>query len=140
MVARLLPAYAAFAVLKHLLPLRALARLAWHEPQGTWSESARERLVACAVRAADVSALPDRDCLQRSLLLYRVLSRAGAEPALSVGFEKTPTGLRGHAWVVVSGRVVGESDTHISRFEPVMRFGRRGAIETDTTTRAFRHV
>jgi Transglutaminase-like superfamily len=72
--------------------------------------------------------LLDRDCLQRSLLLYRVLSRAGADPTLVVGFQRLDSRIMGHTWVLIDGHAVIESDADLIRFSPALRFGPRGAL------------
>jgi len=72
--------------------------------------------------------LRDRDCLQRSLLLYRVLSRASADPTLIVGFHRTNDRILGHAWVVVDGESIIEPEADLSRFSVTLRFGSRGAL------------
>jgi hypothetical protein len=80
------------------------------------------------LRLSQLAGLPDRDCLQRSLLLYRVLSRAGAEPTLVVGFNRINDQMLGHAWVVVDGHSVIEADTDLLRFTPTFSFGSRGTL------------
>ena len=45
-------------------------------------------------------------CLVRSLVAYRYLARAGVQPELHVGFERSVGGLRGNAWVMVNGAPV----------------------------------
>ena len=49
----------------------------------------RSQLLGRAIKTSRLIGVPDRDCLQRSLLLYRVLSRAGANPRLVVGVRRT---------------------------------------------------
>lgn len=124
---RLLPAYMLLGFLKHLIPLRWLARWAWCPPGGPRDREAEPRLAASVLRLSQLAGLPDRDCLQRSLLLYRVLSRAGAEPKLIVGFDRINGRIIGHAWVVVDGHAVIESETDLVRFSPAFSFGSRGA-------------
>jgi hypothetical protein len=74
-----------------------------------------------------LAGLRDRDCLQRSLLLYRVLSRAGADPTLMVGFLRRNGRIRGHAWVTVDGNPVIEPGPNVVHFSPALGFGPRGA-------------
>lgn len=80
----------------------------------------REASVAAADRPARVAAI-DRlareggrlvipsNCLERSLLLYRLLSEAGAEPSLVVGVRRT-TGVEAHAWIERGGAEQAATD------------------------------
>ena len=125
-VARLAAGLCALAVLKHLLPLRILARWMWHRPvagrrAGSWRQAA-SRLE----RARKLVALPDGDCLQRSLLLYRELSRSGLDPTLMVGFRTGPNGLEGHAWVVVADGSRIDTEPDPERFTVALGFGPEG--------------
>ena len=76
-MARLLPAYVAAGALKHLLPLPVLVRWAWRPAARPRDRREQMRLVACIVKVSKTLGAADRDCLQRSLLLYRELSRSG---------------------------------------------------------------
>jgi hypothetical protein len=69
---------------------------------------------------------PERDCLPRSLLLYRELSRAGADPSLVVGLRQADGAVEGHCWVETEGRPVAEPCDE--RFAPLWTFGHAGAI------------
>jgi hypothetical protein len=86
------------------------------------------RLTAGVLRLSRLVGLPDRDCLQRSLLLYRVLSRAGADPKLVVGFNRMDNRILGHAWVIVDGHAINEHETDLLRFTPALSFGAQGAL------------
>src|SRR5262249_31997015 len=85
-------------------------------------------LTASVLRLSQLTGLPDRDCLQRSLLLYRVLSRAGAEPTLVVGFDRIDGRILGHARVTTDGHAVIEREADLLRFSPTFSFGTRGAL------------
>jgi hypothetical protein len=124
---RLLPAYLVLGVLKHVVPLRWLACWTWYPPSGPRDCEAERRLAATVFRLSQLIALGDRDCLQRSLLLYRVLSRAGAHPTLVVGFQRSNGQILGHAWVTVDGRPVLEPEVNLARFAPALSFGFEGA-------------
>src|SRR5262249_24672707 len=67
-IACLFPAYVAFGMLKHLVPLRSLARWAWHHPTGERDREAERRLIAGVLRLSQVVGKGDHDCFQRSLL------------------------------------------------------------------------
>jgi hypothetical protein len=90
---------------------------------------AEQYLVASVQRLSELIGLPDRDCLQRSLLLYRLLSRSGAAPKLMIGFRQTEGKVLGHAWVTVDGQPIME-DVTLLPFSPAFGFGQRGAFLT----------
>lgn len=116
-------------LLKHLVPLKwLLARWAWRPPAGQRNREAERRLAGNVLRLRQLIGLPDRDCLQRSLLLYRVLSRAGANPKLVVGFHRLNGQITGHAWVLVDGHPVLESKDALRQFSSAMAFGAAGEI------------
>lgn len=123
-----LPAYILFGILKHIVPLTQLARWAWCAPAGPRDRETERRLAASVMRLSQLTGLPDRDCLQRSLLLYRVLSRAGADPKLVVGFQRVNRQVLGHAWVTVDGRPVFEAEADLLRFVPALAFGMQGTL------------
>jgi hypothetical protein len=125
-LARLLPAYASFALMKHVVPLETLARRAWREPDDRRDRAAEAHATSRVVRLAHLLRAADRDCLHRSLLLYRELSGAGADPALVLGFRREGAALRGHAWIVVDGRPIAESAESLAAFAPAMTFGAHG--------------
>ena len=125
--ARLVPAYVLLGVLKHVVPLRWLARWAWCPPDRPRDRETERRLAASVFRLSRLTGLLDRDCLQRSFLLYRMLSRAGADPTIVVGFQRMNGRILGHAWVVVDGHPVIEPEVNLLRFSPTLAFGFQGA-------------
>jgi hypothetical protein len=127
-VGRILPAYVIFAVMKHLLPLRWLVRLAWQHPVGPRDREVERRAAANVWRLSQLAGLSDHDCLQRSLVLYRLLSRAAADPRLVVGLRRSDGCVEGHVWVIVDGHAVSEPDPGLLHFWPVLVFGWRGKI------------
>jgi len=110
------------------MPLRWVARWAWRRSNGPRDRAAERRLAASVSRLSHLAGLPDRDCLQRSLLLYRVLSRAGADPRLVVGFQRVNDRVLGHAWVLVDGHTLIEPEAELLKFIPTFTFGARGAL------------
>lgn len=118
--------YLAFGILKHLVPLPWLVRWAWHERAVTRDRDAEQRAVTDVLRLRNWLGT-DRDCLQSSLLLYRELSRLGANPTLELGFRRRADHLEGHAWVTVDDRTVLRESLDQS-FAPAFRFGRGGAV------------
>lgn len=124
---RMLPWAYALPVLKKLLPLPALARLAWARRRAR-RPVALETVLTAALRLRPVRSR--QNCLERSLLLYRYLSWAGAEPTLATGLRSDGERLHGHAWVSVAGAPVGDSAEEVSTYTPVVAFGPRGAPES----------
>jgi hypothetical protein len=129
LLARLTVAYWTLSAAKRLVSLPVLARLAWREPRPGTRDARRERvLIGLALRAARLAGRLDRDCLPRSLLLYRGLSSIGANPQLVVGVRSADGQVSGHAWVVVDGRVAAESEEALAAFTPVCAFGPGGRV------------
>lgn len=126
-VGRLLPAYVALGALKHVVPVHTLARWVWRHPTHVADHRAIDTAVARVWRTRRLVGLGDRDCLQRSLLLYRELSGLGADPTLMIGFRQSANTVQGHAWVIARQEVVAEP-TEIAEFVPTFSFGRRGAL------------
>lgn len=124
----LLPFYVAFGVLKRLVTLQRLARWAWRSGATPADEAAGRRAVQAVTRISHRLGSRDRDCLQRSLVLYRALSAAGVGPRLVLGFRRDGETVRGHAWVEVGvgGRSVLPED--VSGYEEAMSFGAGGAL------------
>lgn len=123
---RLGSVYLAIGVLKYIVPLPVLVRWTWREPRGDRNPDAERQVIGRAIWVRRLLGDADRDCLQRSLLLYRELSRAGADPTLMVGFAKAGGRVRGHAWVVANGTAVAETPPEAANFVPALSFGRRG--------------
>jgi len=124
----IVPAYVLLGLLKHLVPLRWLVKWTWCEKAGPRDRLAERRLAANVLRLSKLLRIADRDCLQRSLRLYRLLSAAGADPELVVGFCEQDGKIIGHAWVLVDDMSIVEPASDLVRFSPVLRFGARGAL------------
>jgi hypothetical protein len=116
----------ALGAAKRVVPLPTLARVLWQDAEGPRNQRREALDVAAVLTATRWIGTRGRDCLQRSLLLYRLLSRSGADPCLIIGFRSQPSGIEGHAWVEVDGRVVGESDAALAQFTPCVGFGPHG--------------
>lgn len=126
-IARLLPIYVLVLVLERVRPLGDLAAWARGTTMATERDRTEEtRRVACVIRLCRWFGAIDRKCVPRSVLLYRELSRLGADPTLKIGFRRGESGLEGHAWVVVDGRAVAEADPAETGFEVTGSFGRNG--------------
>jgi hypothetical protein len=126
-VSRLFPTYVAFALLKRLVTVQTLARWAWQAPRGASSPDQVRQAVARVWRTQGLANLGDRDCLQRSLLLYRELSRLGADPTLMIGFRQAAQQTHGHAWVVARD-ALGLEPPDVTQFMPAFGFGRHGEL------------
>jgi hypothetical protein len=136
-LARLLAPYLVFAALKRLVSLPRLARWAWRCPVPHRDRSTEEAVGRVVVRLRNRFGWDRGDCLQGSLAMYRVLSRAGANPTLVVGVRRSTSGepdragsprrVTGHAWIEVDGEAVGEQPPETRGFARMASFGRAGA-------------
>jgi len=114
-------------LLKRVLPLRTLVQL-------TWVGGTRGRASAREQQIVRLSALLPRfrfphfraNCLERSLLAYRFLAEANANPTLVIAVRRAEAEVVGHAWVAVDGRPVHESEAAVRDFVPLVEFGSRG--------------
>ena len=125
---------AALPLLKRVVPLLKLAPLAWAEGAGA-RNTRREREI---VRLS--GALPrlrlargGANCLERSLLAYRFLAQANADPRLVVGVRREGGSMVGHAWVTVDGRPVHDTEATVRQFVPLVEFGPEGLPLGDRT-------
>ena len=128
-VLRLLPWALALPALKYVVPLPRLARLMWARPVSARRDRECERRVAALVRGLSGTLTRDENCLERSLLAYRFLSRLGADPRLVAGVRRDTNELIGHVWVTVDGEPVGEPPGTIADFARVVVFGPSGITE-----------
>jgi hypothetical protein len=113
----------ALPLLKRTLPLPRLVRLMWLPPRISERDLAREqRAIRIATRLSRASG---GNCLERSLVLYRYLSRVHADPRLVVGMAK-PDVYIGHVWVTVDGQPLLETPEMLLGYEEVMTFGDHG--------------
>lgn len=115
--------YLALAALKHVVPVRTLARWMWADPPPAPLPDDARVAAQRVVRIRRVFGR-DADCLESSLLFFHELSRAGADPVLCVGFDRRGLSKPGHSWVEVDGKRVGEAGT--DEFVPVATFGHGG--------------
>ena len=112
-------------LLKHVVPLDILVRLARvpavaTERRSPDYECALERYLASTGR------FPMRapgNCLERSLGAYRLLCAVNANPTLVVGVKRSPThGVQGHVWVMVDGRALAERPESVSTYTKIVSF------------------
>ena len=125
--ARFLPSYIGLAIAKRFVPMETLCSRQWRSTR-VRSQDRERRVVADIVRLSQRLGFADRDCLQRSLLIYREVSRSGSDPTLVVGVCREEGRVLGHAWVMVNNAPVADDSDHVARFEPLFSFGRNGAL------------
>jgi Transglutaminase-like superfamily len=122
LLARILGWSLVLPIAKHALPLPRLLRLM--RPRKRTTQRDRKREVAIVSLAAWVfKTRPPRardNCLERGLVVYRYLSRAGAGPELVIGAAKGVQGVHGHVWVTIDGRAVHDSPATLAGFEPIL--------------------
>jgi hypothetical protein len=113
-------------LLKWVVPLPRLARLMWSASAQRKRDPAREEQIATLAEAISGRRGGRRldNCLERSLVAYRFLSQAGAEPRLVVGVSRDEP-VRGHVWVMLDGQPLRDS---VDEFEEVTAFGTEGAL------------
>lgn len=126
-IARLALLYAAFLLLRRVVALERLTRWAWVAPTAPRDHAAERRLAAQVSRLSRL-VHARADCMPRSLVLYRELSRRSADPQLVVGFARRRESLVGHAWVVVDGVPVDETHELLASLTGVCTFGARGRL------------
>ena len=113
--------------LKHALPLPTLVRLAWAKPRGV-SRPGREREIAQLAwwtSRVQPRRFPD-NCLERSLVTYRFLARAGARPRLVTGVGRLGGEIVGHVWVTVEDEPVHDSAESLRPYGMLVEFGEGG--------------
>jgi hypothetical protein len=119
---------AALPVLKWALPLPRLVRLMARPRARAERAPERERRIASLAHGLSgprgVATLDN--CLERSLVIYRYLGRAGARPELVVGVGKDESAVTGHVWVLLEGETLFETPASLSEFSPIVSFDADG--------------
>lgn len=120
-------------VLKSALPLQRLVRLMAREGRATARDTDTEHTIITLSRVVHRAVgLGRRDnCLERSLIAFRYLSAANADPLLVVGACAGATEIEGHVWLTVDGDPVHETRERVDRYARVTEFhadGRVGAV------------
>jgi hypothetical protein len=131
LAARMLAWRAILPVLKYFVPLRQLVDLMNVRPHDWARRPDREqRIVTLAERVFDYGRSSE-DCLELSLVTYRYLAAAGADPRLVIAI-RTDGGLaRGHAWVTVDGVPVHDSPSLLDDFASLVTFESGGPVQSD---------
>jgi len=114
-------------LLKHVLPLPALARLAWTRPRGQRRKVGEPEIAQLAWWTSRVQPrrFPD-NCLERSLVTYRFLARAGARPRLVTGVGRPEGDIVGHVWVTVEDKPVHDAAESLRAYGTLVEFGEGG--------------
>ena len=125
----LLRAFVSLAVAQALLRVAGYQRLVrWARRRGPGQYQGADALgYACELAhwiavASRHHVVPAR-CLQRSLVLYHWLWRAGLPADLRLGVRRECGALQAHAWVEYRGQVVNDQATAVARFVPLTGSG-----------------
>lgn len=121
---RMLPWAVAVPVLKRRRPIRELVALLDARRERPW-DPAREAVVRQAswwASRVQLRRFPD-NCLERSLVAYRYLGLAGADPRMVLGIGGTRQEVTGHAWVTLDGRAVHDPPEAIERYRQIVEIG-----------------
>jgi hypothetical protein len=111
--------------LKRMIPLRRLVALLAGTGRGR-AEASWPRIVRWSAALTKLRPRSRSNCLDRSLLAYRFLTRAGAEPHLVLAVTQAAEGVAGHAWVTVSGEPIHEPAASVTRFTQILEFDSHG--------------
>ncbi len=129
LAARIMAWACALPLLKQVIPLRTLVRVVRRPSGDVARDATREAQVLTFARwACRITRWSSGgNCLERGLIGYRYLGALNADPTLVVGMGRADGGeIRGHAWIVIDGRPVGESQTLASQYVPMIAFGADG--------------
>lgn len=126
--------WAAFVRLaKYAMPLTTLVQIVTPASQpGTRDPHREQRIARFADWASRIVRPTTRgNCLERSLVAYRYLVRAHADPRLVIGFRRGDAGVLGHAWVLVDGQPLSDSPATVAEYQVAMSFDAAGRTLTD---------
>jgi hypothetical protein len=128
----------ALPVLKRRMALSRLVGFMWKGDDPSRGRADRQHRIAELTTVVFRSDHRDRpgNCLDRSLVAYRYLSQAGAEPELRVGLRRGDGLLKGHAWVTVDDEPVEESAEPLEEFAQVVTFHGDGVSSRSDVVRA----
>jgi hypothetical protein len=111
---------AVLRLLKHVVPMPTLVRLAQRAPRAG-AERLRDEVETYLGTKGRFPFRPPANCLERSLGAYRLLCEAGADPELVVGVKRSDGRVDGHVWVSVDGHAVGE-ERDLETFTTIVTF------------------
>ena len=119
-------------VLKTAVPVKVLARWMDRSHRLLPSSAAAARVAAVERLLAEGGRLVvSNNCLERSLLAYRLLSETGAEMSLVMGVRREGAAVAGHAWIELNRRPL--ADATAGSYDPIVRFEPRRTQATDNT-------
>jgi hypothetical protein len=136
LVVRMLGWSLVLPLLKRALPLPRLVELLQADARVDQRNPRREeRLSALSEWVFRARPRRSRDnCLDRALVTYRYLGRAGASPTIVVGIARQDS-IAGHVWVTVDGKPIHDDPEGIGGFASVAAFAPDGrAISTEAAT------
>ncbi len=118
---------------KYAMPLRTLVEIVSPTPHPGTRDPRREGRIALFADWASRIVRPTTrgNCLERSLVAYRYLVRAHADPRLVIGFRRGDGGVLGHAWVLVDGQPLCDSPATVAEYQVAMCFDAAGRALTD---------
>ncbi len=129
MVAELVVWRISLPVLKRLISVETLVkRMAPPAPSSPHTIANRVEQIRQVVGSGG-RLLVSANCLERSLVFYRLLLRAGAAPVLVLGMRRDGSTLKGHAWVALDGEPFEVSEDH---YTPVVAFGSTAGVHRRT--------
>jgi hypothetical protein len=112
-------------VLKRLVPLSRLVTVMAPRHRSAPDSKRTQDVVTLARWMYRTRALRD-NCLERSLITYRYLPAGNESSLLILGVRKGDDGPPGHAWLVVNGVPVHDSDETLEKLVPVVAFDLEG--------------
>ena len=115
--------------LKRFVPLSRLVPLVCRPRASEPRRPGREARVLSLADRLCRGRLARGTCLERSLLAYRFLTEAGADPKLIIAVRREDDSLQWHAWVTRDGQPVHERAESLKAYIPVVVFDGRGSIE-----------
>ncbi|MBD0329384.1 MAG: lasso peptide biosynthesis B2 protein [Thermoleophilia bacterium] len=136
LLARMLAWRAVLPALKRGLPLPRLVRLMAAPPSGRGRDHRREASIVDLADRVYGHRRAGNGCLERSLVAYRYLARAEADPALVIGVRHGEGDPRAHAWVVVDGDAIHDAAASLAVFAPVAMFRSDGTLEEGRDARS----
>jgi Transglutaminase-like superfamily len=115
-------------LLKRVMPLRSLVKLMWLDGRVQRSADREHAIAQFSARLTRLRPSFHGNCLERSLLAYRYLAEANAEPRLVIAVSAREDGVMGHAWVTVDDRPVHDWEADVGEFAPIVEFGTGGLV------------
>jgi hypothetical protein len=115
--------------LKRFVPLSRLVPLVCRPRASEPRRPGREARVLSLADRLCRGRLARGTCLERSLLAYRFLTEAGADPKLIIAVRREDDSFQWHAWVTRDGQPVHERPESLNAYIPVVVFDGQGSIE-----------